>query len=144
VYGTPVVSTIRNEKSASRQSTSGSRVIALYAYSVEISRNLSRDISNADLRSAFHEPRLLCAPVKSGSEFLYGTALLRGSQDAFLVGSTAFLAEFEFALELLDLHLEANNPGHELVFVCLGQLPEIVSRLIALELTNEPGQEILE
>ena len=75
---------------------------------------------------------------------MYGTALLRGSQDTFLVGSTAFLAEFKFALELLDLHLEANNPGHEPLYVCLGQLPEIVSRLIALELTNEPGQEIVE
>ena len=120
---------------------------ALYAYSVEISRNLYRDVSNADLRCAFHEPRLLRAPVKTGGELVYGTALLRRSQvaqDAFLVGSTAFLAEFEFALELLDLHLEANNPGHEAVFVCLGQLPEIVSRLIALEFTDEPGQQVVE
>ena len=60
-----------------------------------------------------------------------------------LSAAAAFLAEFEFAFELLDLHLEANNPGHEAVFVCLGQLPEIVSRLIAFEFTDEPGQQVV-
>ena len=120
---------------------------ALYAYSLEIPRNLCIATSQPRTFAApFMRPRLLRAPVKTGGELVYGTALLRRSQiaqDAFLVGRSAFLAEFEFAFELLDLHLEANNPGHQPVFVCLGQIPEIVSRLIAFEFTDEPGQHVV-
>src|ERR1035438_5143045 len=58
-------------------------------------------------------------------------------QKGLPIGIAAFLAQFELALQQLDLHLKADDAADQAVGVTLGQLGEVVSEAGALKLGDE-------
>src|ERR1035438_1994513 len=67
-----------------------------------------------------------------------GLGGLQVLQKGLPIGIAAFLAQFELALQQLDLHLKADDAADQAVGVTLGQLGEVVAGAGALKPTRRP------
>src|ERR1039458_383415 len=73
-----------------------------------------------------------------------GLGGLQVLQKGLPIGIAAFLAQFELALQQLDLHLKADDAADQAVGVTLGQLGEVVAGAGALKLGDELRQQAVQ